>query len=74
MPTITLEKLTIARDNETQCCYCGFPLYHGDVAQYNDDNGNIYCSSVCACKDSTVPQPTDYWNSLEYLDRYGTAR
>lgn len=40
-----------AHDEETQCEYCGYPLYRTDYAWDNPDDenleGNVYCQPEC---------------------------
>jgi hypothetical protein len=42
-------KYTIKRrDEETECCYCAYPLFIGDTAYMSADERNVYCSKACA--------------------------
>lgn len=42
-----LSKYIIRRwQDETQCDWCGYPLYIGDVA-YMDTSNKVYCGKKC---------------------------
>ncbi len=43
-----MTKYTIKKRNEeTECCYCGYPLYVEDTAYLSKDERRVYCSKVC---------------------------
>jgi hypothetical protein len=42
-----MERYTIKdRSEESECQYCGYPLYVGDRAMEHNDG--VYCSKTCA--------------------------
>ena len=51
-----MTKYTIKRrDEETECCYCAYPLFIGDKAYMSADEQSVYCSKVCAGVEEPKP-------------------
>jgi|Deesub1362A_J573_1020465.scaffolds.fasta_scaffold00751_14 hypothetical protein len=43
-----IERYRIERHYETECDYCGYPLYVGDTALYVETVDAVACSMDCA--------------------------
>ena len=44
-----MTKYTIKRrDEETECCYCAYPLFIDDTVYMSADEREVFCSKACA--------------------------
>jgi len=73
-----IEKFVI--DHDTQCEYCGWPIYRWDTAYYEIDTDGVYCCENCAFEAFQDYKEERYkWDNSDvtrdpYLDSWGGYR
>ena len=48
MKAMNITKDIVGIHEDQPCANCGWPLYKGDEAWFDDDLGYAYCTDICA--------------------------